>query len=414
MHMPMIPRKQKGETVGEAYIAGVAMTDIGWHTRDPHDMGAQVCAEALRDAGLTPAQVGGLISTPHGYMTGTRKMITQRMADYLGIECGIMLDIDSGGNSSSVAVHIARDRIREGGIDSCLVFAAQREVPPKEIRGDILGHFHLIKDANSLYDSYQAAYGVISPLPLYAMAVQRYMHRHGIAPEDIARVAVILREHALKHPQAAYKEPLTVEGVLASKVLTPPVHRQESSEMHDGAAAVLLVSGELARGSDRAVRLAGMREAHDATSFIPYRGEISRFPCVERAARGALEESGYEIADVDVAEVYGAFAGMEPMMYEELGFFAPGEAPAAVREGRTTHGGEVLLNPSGGRLSLGHPAYVTPLLEFVEIARQLRGEAGERQRPGAEVGLVHTEQGFINGSIVAILDRRGGKAAGAG
>lgn len=396
--------------MSEVFIAGVAMTDIGWHTRDPHDMGAQVCAEALRDAGLTPSEVEGLISTPHGYMADTRKMITMRMADYLGIECGLMLDIDSGGNSSSVAVHIAMDRIKRGRINSCLVFAAQREAPPKQIRNDIVGHFHLIKAANSLYDSYQAAYGVISPLPFYAMAIQRYMHRHGIAPEDIARTAVLLREHALRHPQAAYKEPLTVEEVLASNLLSPPIHRHESSEMHDGAAAVLLVSGELARDDDRAVRLAAMCEAHDATSFVPYRGEISRFPCVVRAARGALEASAYAIADVDVAEVYGAFAGMEPMMYEELGFFAPGEAPAAVREGRTTHGGDVLLNPSGGRLSLGHPAYVTPLLEFVEIVRQLRGEAGERQRPGASVGLVHTEQGFINGSIVAILDRLRGQA----
>jgi acetyl-CoA C-acetyltransferase len=393
--------------LAEVYVAGVAMTDIGWHDRDPHDMGAQVCAGALRDAGLLPSQVEGLISTPHGYMSSTRKMITQRMADYLGIECGIMLDIDSGGNSSSVAVHIARDRISRGRISSCLVFAAQRETPPKNIRGDIAGHFYLIKAANSLYDSYQAAYGVISPLPFYAMAIQRYMHVHAITPEDIARVAVLLREHALRHPQAAYGEPLTIEEVLSSSLLSPPIHRHESSEMHDGAAAVVLVSGETVQDKGRAVRLAAMREAHDSTSFVPYRGEISRFPCVGRAARGALEESGYAIGDVDVAEVYGAFAGMEPMMYEELGFFAPGEAPAAIKEGRTTHGGEVLINPSGGRMSLGHPAYVTPLLEFTEIVRQLRGEAGERQRPGAAVGLVHTEQGFINGSIVAVLDRGG-------
>ncbi|MBN2026281.1 MAG: thiolase family protein [Actinobacteria bacterium] len=397
----------------DVYVAGVGMTDIGWHERDPHEMGARVCSEALRDAGILPSQVEGLLSTPHGYMADTRKMITQRMADYLGIECGLMLDIDSGGNSTSVAMHIACDRIGEGRIDSCLVFASQREIPPKQIRGDILGHFHLIKDANSLYDSYQAAYGVISPLPFYAMAIQRYMRLHGIEAEDIARVAVLLREHALRHPQAAYKEPLTVEDVLQSKILTPPIHRHESSEMHDGAAALLLTCGDLVQDKGRAVRIAAMREAHDATSFIPYHAEISRFPCVGRAARGALEESGYAIADIDVAEVYGAFAGMEPMMYEELGFFPHGEAPAAVREGRTTHGGDVLLNPSGGRLSLGHPAYVTPLLEFIEITRQLRGDAGERQRPGASVGLVHTEQGFINGSIVAVLDRRQGRDAGA-
>ncbi len=399
--------------MAEVYITGVAMTDIGWHELDPHDMGAQVCAGALLDAGLRTAQVEGLLSTPHGYMADTRKMITQRMADYLGMRCGLMLDIDSGGNSTSVAMHIAHDRIRSGRIDSCLVFASQREAPPKKIRSDIAGHFHLIRAANSLYDSYQAAYGLISPLPFYAMAIQRYMHRHGLEPEDIARVAVLLREHALKHPQAAYKEPLTLEEVLASTTISPPIHRWESSEMHDGAAAVVLVSDRLAGDVERAVRVAAICEDHDPTSFVPYRGEITRFPCVGRAARQALQESGYAIEDVDVAEVYGAFAGMEPMMYEELGFFAPGEAPAAIREGRTTHGGEVLINPSGGRLSLGHPAYVTPLLEVTEVVRQLRGEAGDRQRPGASVGLVHTEQGFINGSIVAILDRRDGRNTGA-
>jgi benzoylsuccinyl-CoA thiolase BbsB subunit len=400
--------------MAEVYITGVAMTDIGWHELDAHELGARVCVESLRDAGLLPSQVEGLLSTPHGYMADTRKMITQRMADYLGMKCGLMLEIDSGGNSSSVAVHIAFDRIRLGILDSCLIFASQREAPPKRIKNDIAGHFHLIKAANSLYDSYQAAYGVISPLPFYAMSIQRYMYRHGIAPEDIARVAVLLRDHALRHPQAAYKEPLSLEEVLASNLISPPIHRLESSEMHDGAAAVVLVSEELARGNDRAVRVAGIAEAHDPTSFIPYRGEIDRFPCVERAARTALSRSGYGIADIDVAEVYGAFAGMEPMMYEEIGFFAPGEAPAAIKEWRTTFGGDVLINPSGGRLSLGHPAYVTPLLEFTEVVRQLRGEAGERQRPGASVGLVHTEQGFINGSIVAILDQPDGRAAGTG
>ncbi len=132
--------------------------------------------------------------------------------------------------------------------------------------------------------------------------------------------------------------------------------------------------------------MAGIAEAHDPTSFVPYRGEISRFPCVGRAARAALERGGYRIADIDVAEVYGAFAGMEPMMYEELGFFAPGEAPAAIREGRTTHGGDVLLNPSGGRLSLGHPAYATPLLEFTEVVRQLQGRGGREAEAGGRGG----------------------------
>jgi acetyl-CoA C-acetyltransferase len=391
--------------MGDVYVAGVGTTSIGWHTEDPHELGVWACVNALNDAGLHPSDIAGIMSTPHGYMADTRRFPSQRMADYLGIAADLMLDLDSGGNTSTVGIRVAYEAIKAGKIDSCLVFAAQREAPKKRILEDVIGHLHLIVAANSLYDTYQAAYGVISPLPFYAMAVQRYMFRYGLQPEDIARVAVVLREHALRNPNAAYKKPLTLEEVLASPAISPPIHRLESSEMYDGAAAVVLVGEGLAQDRDDAIRIAAIAEAHDPTSFLPYQGEIDRFPCVGRAAGKALEESGYAIPDIDVAEVYGAFAGLELMMYEELGFFAPGEAPQAVKEGKTTHGGQVLLNPSGGRLSLGHPAYVTPLLEVNEVVAQLRGQAGERQRPRASVGMVHTEQGFINGSIVMILDR---------
>ncbi|MDY6796564.1 MAG: thiolase family protein [Actinomycetota bacterium] len=362
--------------MNEVYIAGIGMTNIGHHDEDAHELGVLACVETLRDAGVSPSQVESLISTPHGYMAENRKFTGQRMADYLGIAAVFMMDVDSGGNSSSVAMHTACDQIELGKIGSCLVYASQKEFPKKYLQANVTEYFHLIISADSLYDSYQAAYGVISPLPSYAMAVQRYMYRHGVTAEDIARVVVLLREHALKHPQAAYGEPVSLEEVLSGPMVSPPMHRLESSEIHDGAAAVLLVSGDLVRERDRAGRVTAIGEAHDATSFIPHSGEIDEFPCVRRAARQALERSGYTIENIDVAEVYGAFAGVELMMYEELGFFEQGEAPAAVREGRTIHGGEVLLNPSGGRLSLGYLTYATPLLEMVEIVRQLRGGGG--------------------------------------
>ncbi len=201
--------------MGDVYIAGVGKTSIGWHTMDPHELGVRACVNALGDAGLHPSDISGVISTPHGYMADTRRFPGQRMADYLGIAADLMLDVDSGGNSSTVAIRVAYEAIKSGKIDSCLVFAAQREAPKKRILEDVIGHLHLIVAANSLYDTYQAAYGVISPLPFYAMAVQRYMFRYGLQPEDIARVAVLLREHALRNPNAAYSKPLTLDEVLA-------------------------------------------------------------------------------------------------------------------------------------------------------------------------------------------------------
>ena len=103
-------------------------------------------------------------------------------------------------------------------------------------------------------------------------------------------------------------------------------------------------------------------------------------------------------------EVYGAFAPAELMTYEAMGLFAPGEAPAAVARGETRLEGRLPINPSGGRLSLGHPPQATPLLELGEILDQLRGRAGERQVPGATVGLVQAEHGMMNGAAVAVLE----------
>jgi len=392
--------------MNEVFITGVAMTELGKLTEDSQELSVKACSAALRDAGLLPAQVEGVLSTPTGYMTEPRKMIAQKMADYLGIQGGLMGDVDCGGNSSALAVRMAVEAIGLGRVKSCLVFAAQREIPPGKLRENPVENIRLIMNANALYDTYQAAYGIIGVICFYAMAVQRYMHLYGVRAEDIANIAVVLREHARRHPQAAFRHPLTVEEVLDSRIISPPIHKLESSMIMDGAAAVVLASRELVTQASRAVRVAAVAEAHDPTSFLPYRGEPARFPSSQRAAEMALAQSGYAIEDVDVAEVYGAFAGTELMVYEELGFFPRGEAPAAAREGRTTHGGDVLINPSGGRLSLGHPTYATPLLETTEIVRQLRGEAGKRQRPGAEVGLVHTEHGMMNGSLVMLLDRR--------
>jgi acetyl-CoA acetyltransferase len=394
----------------EVYITGVAMTELGKLVEDSHELSVKASSAALRDAGLLPSQMDGVLSTPTGYMTEPRKMIAQKMADYLGIEGGLMGDVDCGGNSSALALRMAIDAIRQGRIKSCLVFAAQREIPPAKLRENPVENIRLIMNANALYDTYQGAFGVIGVICFYAMAIQRYMHLYRVEAEDIANMAVVLRDHARRHPQAAYRHPLTVGEVLDSRIISPPIHKLESSMIMDGAAAVVMASQELVSDSDKAVRVAGIAEAHDATSFLPYQGELARFPSSERAAETALSQSGYTIDDIDVAEVYGAFAGTELMVYEELGFFPRGEAPGAVREGRTTHGGDVLINPSGGRLSLGHPTYATPLLETTEIVRQLRGEAGKRQRPEAEVGMVHTEHGMMNGSMVMLLDRRGEEA----
>lgn len=159
---------------------------------------------------------------------------------------------------------------------------------------------------------------------------------------------------------------------------------------------------DLKRGT---VKIRGFGEHHHPSHFIPLREKISRFAALEKAAAEAFTTTGIKPSDIDVAEIYGVFSGTEAIICEDIGFFKRGEAWRSFKEGETAKNGRIPIDMSGGRLSLGHPAAATPLIEFVEIVRQLRGEAGELQVKDPALGLIHAEHGMVNGSIVMILER---------
>jgi acetyl-CoA acetyltransferase len=245
----------------------------------------------------------------------------------------------------------------------------------------------------------------MTAVPCYALSAQRYMHEHSIAPEQVAELPVRLRAKAMLNPRAELREPITVADVLASRMVSPPIHKLEAPPWSDGAACVLVASEQWARKrSLDPVSLTGWGEAHDSSNFVTFEAGLTAFPWVRDSATRALAQAGRSLDELDVAEVYGAFAPAELMTYEAMGLFGPGEAPAAVAHGDTAPGGRIPINTSGGRLSLGHPPQATPLLELQEVCEQLTGEAEGRQVTDAAVGLVQAEHGAMNGSAVAILE----------
>jgi len=387
-------------------VAGVGMTDVGmFEDSHPFDLGVQAILEALADSRLDRSEIGALFSTKTGYMVDNYMFVHQRMAEYLQIPTRSTAEVDCGGASSLVALRHVAAEIALGRIDAGLVFASHWEFSTKHMIEHHAEEQHILRLANGVYGSYDSRLGVVSPIPYYAMCQQRYMLECEVLPEQVASLPVVLREFAAKNPHAMHKEALTIEGVLSSPVLCPPIRMLESCPLAHGAGAVVLASEEKARQvRDHPVMITGFGEAHDDAHFMPAVADMSRFPAVRRSADEAYSASGVGPDGIDVAEVYGAFAGPELMCYEELGFFERGEAPAAVEAGRTRIGGDVVINTSGGRLSLGHPAFATPLFEVFEITKQLRGEAGLRQVPGAKRGLVQAEHGMINGSVVIIME----------
>ena len=382
-------------------VAGFGATAIGHHPGRPStDLGFEALEAALADAGLAAHELDGVFLVSEGYVRGRPPLRGQRVAERMGVELGALVEVECGGASSLLAFKAACQEVALGRCRAVAVVGAQAERHLLE-EGMDAGDLDHVLQVNAMYAPYLAPLGLAAPMPCYALAAQRYMHDHGIEAAAVAEVAVVLRSNAAANPRAELRDELTVDEVLASRVVCPPIHKLEAAPWSDGAAAVVVVRESKARAG---AALTGWGERHDAANFLPFGRDLTMYPWIGAATDEALARAGRSREDLDVLEVYGAFAPAELMTYEAMGLFAPGEAPAAVSRGETGLEGRVPINPSGGRLSLGHPPQATPLLELGEILDQLRGRAGERQVPGATVGLVQAEHGMMNGAAVAVVE----------
>jgi acetyl-CoA acetyltransferase len=235
-------------------------------------------------------------------------------------------------------------------------------------------------------------------MDIYAQMTRGYMDRSGATPTDFAKVVTKNQGNGKLNPKAQYGGDLTVEEVLASREISPPLTLLMCSPVSDGGAALVLCSERAAArlGAD-AVRVR-------ATALVSGR---DRGPdddgAVERAVHRAYEASGVGPEDLDVVEVHDATAPAELMVYEELGLCAPGDGPKLLASGETALGGRVPVNPSGGLLSKGHPIGATGCGQLVELVDQLRGRCGARQVEGARVALAENGGGFLGSDPAAVV-----------
>lgn len=389
----------------QAVIAGVAAIPVARKLpRAVRDVATDLCFAALADAGLPARDVDGLFVTPPALSGMSGFMWSCTLAHHLGLSTRGQALVECGGLTAALALKQAVQEVRAGRLRACLVVASDIRA---DDRADDFEFFirGMAADLVGLYGPYDGLYGLAAPIPYYAMSAQRYLHEHHLSRADLAPVAVTLRRFAEKNPRAQLRQPITEQEVLEAPPICPPLGLLDCSAFASGAAAVVVASPDVARrGPRRPVAVRAIGEAHEPAHFAPLREPLSRFPSAGRAAQEAYAEARLQPVDVDVAEVYGVFTATELVLYEELGFFDRGRAAHAVREGRTSGGGTTVFNPSGGRLSLGHPAGATPLYSIVELVEQLRGGCGDRQVAGASVGLLHAEHGMLNGSLVGLLE----------
>jgi acetyl-CoA C-acetyltransferase len=240
---------------------------------------------------------------------------------------------------------------------------------------------------------WESVFGTTFPA-YYAMFANRHMHEFGTTRDQLLAVAVKNHHYGAMNPNALFRKEITLEKAYASDPVASPFCVYDCCANADGAACLILADEEVARAhGHRVVWLDGVGAASASMSVLR-RPDLVGLPSAREAARQAYEMAGVGPGDVKVADVHDCFTIAEIMAYEDLGFCAKGEGGAYIEERRSYIGGDVAVNVDGGLKAKGHPIGATGVSMAYEIVTQLRGEAGERQVPDADVGLTHNVGGI--------------------
>lgn len=288
--------------------------------------------------------------------------------------------------------------VASGQFDSCLVVAEEKMSSC---------HPHPQYAFTTIFDPILERPLGMNLIWIFALEMNRYMHKHGIKKEEIARVSVKNKGNALDHPCAQLGAKITVEDVLDSEVMAWPVQRLDVSPTSDGAGALVLVSEDIAKEiTDNPVYIDGVGWCIDSTLWT--NRDLYYPDYVECAARMAYKMAGINNPpkEIDVAEPYDPFDYKELHHMEGLLLCKKGEAPKLTAEGVTQRDGDLPINPSGGLLGVGNPIAAAGLMKVCEIFWQLRGEAGKRQIPGdPRTGLAQAWGDLMQYGSVIVLRR---------
>ncbi|MFJ6634505.1 thiolase C-terminal domain-containing protein [Streptomyces sp. NPDC091376] len=356
---PRAPRK--------VAVVGISLSDCGRvDGPTPYALHAQAARRALADSGLGRDMVDGLASA------GLGTLAPAEVAEYLGLRPRWVDSTAVGGATWEVMAAHAADAIAAGHANAVLL------VYGSTARADIRAGR---RTSNLSFGArgplqFEAPYGH-TLIAKYAMAARRHMHEYGTTLEQLAEVAVQARANAAHNPDAMFREPITVDDVLAGPVIADPFTKLHCCIRSDGGCAVLLAAEEYVPDTAKApVWVLGTGEHVSHTTM----SEWDDFTVSPAAVSGrlAFERAGVRPADIDVAEIYDAFTYMTLVTLEDLGFCAKGEGGAFVEKGRLRLDGELPVNTDGGGLSACHPG-MRGLFLLVEAVRQLRGEAGGHQ-----------------------------------
>jgi acetyl-CoA C-acetyltransferase len=385
--------------VNDVRIAGVGMTPFGRSAeRTVRELFGDAAAEAFSDASVPRDAVEEVFFGNYmGEFAEQQGHQGPLAAEAAGVSAPATR-IDSACASSGVATRLGYEKIRTGMADAVLVGGGERMTNLSTPDGTRA----LAAAADALWE---IRAGMTFP-GAYSLMANRYFHEFGGTREDLAHIAVKNHENAVENDLAQFQRAITVDDVLEATTICSPFGMFDCSPMSDGASAAVLVSGEFAEehGLEAPVRIRGVGQ-HSDNFALADRTSTCRSPAADRAADMAYEDADITPDDVDVAEVHDCFTIAEVLALESLGFYEPGEAISAAREGETTIDGELPVNLSGGLKAKGHPVGATGCGQISEMTKLLRGDhVNSPAVEDAKIGLTHNAGGTVASCVVHVLE----------
>jgi acetyl-CoA acetyltransferase len=377
---------------GGVVIVGTGVFPFGRHELSATDMGAAAVREALAEADVDGRGLATFCGTAYGGVAAGHRVLSR-----LGLTGGPIVDVEAGCASGAAALSLAATAIEAGQHDTALVLGVEK-MPRGVIR-------------SSAFEPWREQLGLASTPAYFALRAQRFMSRSGITKQQLARVVVKNRANGVDNEHAMFRKPVTVEDVLASRLVCEPLHLFMLCSPNEGAAAVVLrhststsTPGPGRRRAPVRLRACALRShlpGHVLDESTPLCGLVDEEPPspTARAAADAYAAAGLGPDDLDLAEVQDTDAARELIAYEELGLCPSGGAGDLLDYGATQPDGRLPVNVSGGLLSKGEPLGASALAQVVEAVRQLQGRAGARQVDGARVALTHTVGRGANASV---------------
>lgn len=388
---------------GKLAIVGIGEVPSGiYPERTPWDIIYETCMEAIKDAGLHKNDIEGVITVnPMGQPRLSSEVAFGKIPEELGLRgCRDVCVVNAGGATTTNCLRVAEHWVNSGMAKTVLI--SHVTVHSTLSLEDVINFF-----ATAGMDlQWEYPFGTTYN-GLMALLTQRYMYETGTTAEELASVVVAWRKWAALDPNSRFyrKDPITIEEVLSSRMISTPLHAKECNWLADGGAAMVVTSGELAKKISKTP----VYKLGEGFNYVGATTLMRKDPFLRTnfgaAARQAFAEAGIGREDIDIFEFYNAYPLFQCVLLEALEICKPGESGKFIMEGHISPGGKCPCSTIGDAIGRGHTGSGVGTAYYVEAARQLMGKAGERQVSDCKYVLCNSAGGSLMNAIISIFGR---------